>query len=559
MKRRSFTIWLVLVGHFLRSFFRLQFLDDAGQESFKRALLGLLTSAIGVGLFLSRLYMWKYKHLSASRDLELIIFADRLFMVAAPMLMTTAAIALIAPSIFPGELDFRILMALPLSRGRIFTAKFAALFMFVAVAILVPNLFIALPLSFIVSGRIAGESPVLATITCFIGGIWAAGFAATAIIALQGLVVGVAPRRWFHGASISLQSGTVAALVIALPFVGRLPGLWRTLGKRSDHLLLLPPAWFLGAVQGWLGHQGYYDPRLAPIAMVSTVVAMCISIAASLAAYRRFDQAMSPSTSPYAPAWWNRPLYALTRQHLSTEAVRDFISVTIRRSNIHLLVVAAVFAIGAALAANSVLDSMNLEGRWLARAILAAPFALMAGSVVGFRTALLIPTNPRAAWIFRMTEQEGTRSHQLNAVRRGMFMSAVALPTIWAMPLIAGEFGYAKAAGLVPITLFIGSAFVEAVCIDWRRIPFTCTFLFAKRPPVYTVFWIVLIFGWFVFLGTSLLFVASSGLVPWLIVATISLAVDLALRSYRRRTWGRWPLEFEDYLPDGLDALRLRE
>jgi hypothetical protein len=76
---------------------------------------------------------------------------------------------------------------------------------------------------------------------------------------------------------------------------------------------------------------------------------------------------------------------------------------------------------------------------------------------------------------------------------------------------------------------------------------------------VYTVFWIVLIFGWFVFLGTSLLFVASSGLVPWLIVATISLAVDLALRSYRRRTWGRWPLEFEDYLPDGLDALRLRE
>jgi len=79
--------------------------------------------------------MWKYKYLSPSHDLELIVFADRLFIVAAPMLVTTAAIALIAPSIFPDELDFRILRALPLSRRRIFTAKFVALFVFAAVAI----------------------------------------------------------------------------------------------------------------------------------------------------------------------------------------------------------------------------------------------------------------------------------------------------------------------------------------------------------------------------------------------------------------------------------------
>jgi hypothetical protein len=183
----------------------------------------------------------------------------------------------------------------------------------------------------------------------------------------------------------------------------------------------------------------------------------------------------------------------------------------------------------------------------------------MAGTVVGFRTALLIPTNLRAAWIFRMTEQASTRPHQLNAVRRGMFMSAVALPTMLALPIIAGQLGFPKAVSLVPITLLIGWGFVEAVCMKWRRIPFTCTFLFAKRPPVYTLMMVLLIFGWFVFLATIFLLVASSGLVPWLIVAAITLTLDLALRWYRMRTWGRWPLEFEDYLPDGLDALRLRE
>ena len=560
MRRRSTAIWTTLVGHFLRSFFRLQFLDDAGQESFKRALFGLLTSAIGIGLFLSRLYMWKYKHLSFSTpDLDRIVFADRLFIVAAPMLVTAAAIALIAPSIFPNELDFRILMALPLSRCRIFTAKFAALLAFAIVAIVVPTISIAWPLSLIVSGRIAGQSRALATITSLLSALWAAGFAVVAIVALQGLVVGAAPRRWFHRASIGLQSTAVAGLVIALPFVGRLPGLWRMLDQRSDHLTAIPPAWFLGAAQRWLGDEGYYDPRLAPIAMVSTILAVSISIAAALAAYTRFDQAMSRSTSLYVPAWWNRSLHWFGRRHSPSEAVRDFTSLTIRRSSIHQLVVAVVFAVGAALAANSLLDSVHLEGRWLARAILAAPFALMAGALVGFRTTLLIPTNLRAAWIFRVTEQAGTRPQQLNAVRRGMFVSAVALPTMLGLPVIGGQFGVAKALGLVPITLLIGWAFVEAVCMDWRRIPFTCTFLFAKRPPVYTLFLVVLIFGWFVFLATTFLFVASSGLRPWLIVAAVMFTLNLTLRRYRLRTWGRWPLEFEDYLPDGLDALRLRD
>jgi hypothetical protein len=559
MKHRDNAIWGTLVGHFLRSFFRLQFLDDAGQESFKRALFGLLTSAVGIGLFLSRLYMWKYKHLTPSHDLELIVFADRLFIVAAPMVVTTAVIALIAPTIFPDELDFRILMPLPLSRRRLFAAKFAALCVFATVAVLIPNIAIALPLSIIVNGRIPGESPALATVTCLASGLWAAGFAFTGIVALQALVVGAAPRRWFHRASIGLQSGTIAALIIALPFVGRLPGLWRTLDRRPDQLLLLPPAWFLSIAQRSLRQQSYDDPRLATIGIMSTIVVATISIVASLATYRRFENAMSRSTSLYRPAWWNRPLRAFSRQHPSSEAIRDFMSATIRRSGIHQLVIGTVFAVGAALAANSILDVVNLQGRWLARAIFSAPFSLMAGAVVAFRSALLIPTNLRAAWIFQMTEQAGTRRHQLNAVRRGMFISAVALPTTLALALIGEQFGFAKAVSLMPIMLLIGWAFVEAVCIDWRRLPFTCTFLFAKRPPVYTLFWVLMIFGWSVFLATTLLLVASAGPLPWLTIAGITVALGLILRRYRMRTWGRWPLEFEDYLPNGLDALRLRE
>ena len=43
----------------------------------------------------------------------------------------------------------------------------------------------------------------------------------------------------------------------------------------------------------------------------------------------------------------------------------------------------------------------------------------------------------------------------------------------------------------------------------------------------------------------------------WLVVASILGLVGGALRWFRRLTWGIHPLEFEDYLPSGINELRL--
>jgi ABC-type branched-subunit amino acid transport system ATPase component len=43
----------------------------------------------------------------------------------------------------------------------------------------------------------------------------------------------------------------------------------------------------------------------------------------------------------------------------------------------------------------------------------------------------------------------------------------------------------------------------------------------------------------------------------WLVVASILGLVGGALRWFRRLTWGIYPLEFEDYLPSGINELRL--
>ena len=249
----------------------------------------------------------------------------------------------------------------------------------------------------------------------------------------------------------------------------------------------------------------------------------------------------------------------LRRQHPAHAAISDFISATIRRSGLHQLVFAGLFAAGIALAANALFGAVGLRERWVVRAALGTPFTVMAGAVVGLHLALRLPTNIRAGWVFRFLENAETRPHQLDAVRSALFTRGVLWPLALTLPVQAYQLGPRTALTLAPITALVGWAFTEAMCLGWRRLPYTCTFLFAKRPPAFTVAALIAIFGWFVFAGTSLLDTARLGALPWFIVATLVVSVGTGLRSYRRVQWGQGPLEFEDYLPDSLDQLRLHE
>ena len=58
-------IFQTLTGHFLRGFFRLSFLDDAGEDSFVRAMIGVVVAnAILAFAAMTRLYFLKYRELS---------------------------------------------------------------------------------------------------------------------------------------------------------------------------------------------------------------------------------------------------------------------------------------------------------------------------------------------------------------------------------------------------------------------------------------------------------------------------------------------------------------
>src|SRR5262245_26918819 len=75
--------WIALTRHFFDGFFRLGFLDDRGEESFKRAMIGVLAAIVAIGLFAARVYLSKYYRLAGQPTADAYrwaLAADQLFM-----------------------------------------------------------------------------------------------------------------------------------------------------------------------------------------------------------------------------------------------------------------------------------------------------------------------------------------------------------------------------------------------------------------------------------------------------------------------------------------------
>src|SRR5439155_3915840 len=167
------------------------------------------------------------------------------------------------------------------------------------------------------------------------------------------------------------------------------------------------------------------------------------------------------------------------------------------------------------------IGAIGLRERWLTSAVYGAPLTLIAAAIMGLRAALLLPTNLRAAWIFQLTEESDSRRHQLNAVKQTLLGFGVAGPAVLAFPVQAGVLGLRSALACLPVVILLGWIVVELTIRHWRRVPFTCTVLFGKRPAAYTLLLIVLAFNVFALVGTGLQRVAISRPASWAIVLSI--------------------------------------
>jgi hypothetical protein len=184
------------------------------------------------------------------------------------------------------------------------------------------------------------------------------------------------------------------------------------------------------------------------------------------------------------------------------------------------------------------------------------PFLLMFACGVAVRAALALPIEHRANWVFQVTEDHAMRREQMRAVDRVVTAYVIGVPVLAAAPLLWVALGPdALLAGLVVAS--IGLVFVHAVLLDWRRIPFTCSYLPGKRFIGHSALIGFAACLLFTVISTGLVRTALVDVNQGLVITGALLIIGYWLRERRLATWKKTPLMFEDEFPDQMVQLQL--
>jgi hypothetical protein len=358
----------------------------------------------------------------------------------------------------------------------------------------------------------------------------------------------------------AVRSFVIGTLVLSLPLIARLPGTANAFASGEWWLRWAPPAWFVG-VERWLTGDAR-SAGLAGEAAIATAAVTLVAVASYLVLYRRFDRVMLQSPSRPAGAWrgsLNRWIGRKPVRH----AIRRFVSITVRRSVLHqglmvgLLAAAGGFVLNSLLSASGWNEPPKLHGRSpFLLTILWAPVTMMFLAIPAIRVALSVPLDLKSNWIFRMTEDCSGRAEVASANIRTVFVHGVVVPLALLGPVQWWVLG-SLAARIIALEALIGWLVVEWVMADWRRIPFTCSYIpakgfvphmFVKGFASYLVFTTA---------ATLILRVALALPAAGFVVALIAGSTAGALCWNRARNASHTPLLFDDELPTDINPLRL--
>jgi hypothetical protein len=569
--------WYQLTTHFFRGLFDFGVLSDAGSDAFRRVLIGIVAATLSFGLLLTRTYLAKYTALSelfhdfgtgyklTREPYQLAVLGDSALVIAFPMLIVGFVVVLGSNSLFPDEIDCRVLLPLPVSRRVVFASKALAVMLFASLFAIAAHAAM-MPLVVLMWDNRWSEQGLLARLVAHgFASLGASLVTALMIIAVAGALLICVPRSRLQVASMAFRGAALCGLVLSIPLAFRLPTTGALIASESPLFYVAPPVWFLGVEQLLLGNATPYFLRLAQIAAAAAVASFAIALASYVFLYQRFERVIfrPVSGADRFPRQRIPFLRHLRRRQPSTSAISPFIRATLMRSPLHQSAFVAISASGAGLVLNGFIGhsstrALSNADEPLITTVIWAPFALVFAMTVAVRAALVLPIELRANWIFRLTEDEATRPEELNTVVRTLILMGVVLPLAMLFPVEWAILG-PRAIHCTSIAFLCGLVLVELQMADWRRIPFTCSYAPSRQFVGLKMLIGVTAFVLFTMIGSRLVWYSVSHPAGWLGVMTILGAVFLYLR--RQRLWlsREAALMFEDVLPNEVEPLKLSE
>jgi hypothetical protein len=553
-----------LTRHFFREFFYLRFLTDSGADSVKRAIIGSVSGLLALSVLFPQFVVGRYATMRTVEEYRRALLSDQLFTICVAMFIVGFVAALVCQSLFPDEIDYRVLTPLPVTRRLVFATKLLAMVLFASIFVLSTNFIFGLSFGAAAAGRWAEYGILRRMLAHACAAGLASIFAGASVMSIQGLLAVLSPRAYLRSVSVVTQTAMISALILSFPAIAHASSYAVLLQTRAALAFAVPPLWFLGLEQVLLGHRDPHLLQLAVTALVGLASAIVVIAACYLAIYRRFDQLVlrtcqMPVRRQLWPAWSRR----VSDRHLARQAFARFTTTTIRRSGLHQLVFCSLSAIGAAVAINSGIGfSTGSTPRaqaaiaWrFVEAILEMPLVFIFFSIAGVRTALLLPLDVRANWVFRLTEDPATKPQLLASIERSLIWLAIVPGVALTFVVQSVVLGPTTALRAALPTALLGLVLAEWVLRRWHRIPFTCTYIPGKRPLAHSMLLTLAAFVVFINIGGGLIHVSLDRPLRYVVLCGALLATFVLLRRTRLSSSGGVPLEFEDTLPDDVTVI----
>lgn len=311
---------------------------------------------------------------------------------------------------FPDLLDLWVLKTLPIAEGRAFLARVAAIAIFVAGFLFDINLFATLVLPSAID-----PLNLLRFLAGHLLAVTGSGlFAASFILAVQGVILSVLGERLFRKISLLMQGLSITALLLLMflfpVFSGVVPAL---LKSGSGYALYCPPFWFLGIYQLILEGQAAL-PIYATLAKIGCTALLLVAglalLTYPLAYLRRIRQLVEGPGTRSTRNWLRRPLDSLFHFTVIRAPVRravfHFISQTVLRVPRYRIYLVLYGGVGLSVVATAILRSaivretvrMTISPDGIRAALGIVAFWVIAG----MRVAFVSSGNQQGSWAFRI-------------------------------------------------------------------------------------------------------------------------------------------------------------
>jgi hypothetical protein len=418
--------------------------------------------------------------------------SDHYFYVMYASVITGAAAVFEWDLFFPDLIDVLVLTPLPVPPRKFFSAKIAAVGLFLGLFLLASGFMgaAALPL-------IADEPSFFRHIAAHVLAITAGAlFTACFFIALQGVLLNLIGERLFRWFSPALQGVSLAALLIVLflfPLLSENLRLLLLSGNQGARWF--PPFWFLGVYQTLL--EGAAAPHifhtLAATGGLALFIVLALAVLTYPLAYRRKMRSAIEGRAARNPRNWfaeakDAVLHGIFVLRPSQRGVYHFISQTLKRAPHHRVYLSMYGGAGLALLIAITIGfrehggqlSIVYSGRGLRSAIPIVAFLVISGLKVAF----LSPVELKANWPFHAIGSRPDHDHIAATLRwtllRAAFLTVAVL--LLAKMLSPSAFpGLRQMVAQLLVAQGLCLLLIDVLFLRFLSVPFTVPLVYSKR------------------------------------------------------------------------------